>query len=181
MSNPLPAPQVAQLLGAQDRETLDVLGPIVQMLVEPAEGENAPCLMRGTIPPGVSVPLHSHPDPETFVHLSGELEGLAETGDGFAWLRIASGDVFHVPGDAKHAFRNRSQVPAIGIVVTTPMLGRFFREVGRPVVAGGPPAGPPSAETLERFLETARRYGHWNGTPEENAKVGLSLPQPFQP
>jgi hypothetical protein len=48
------------------------------------------------------------------------------------------------------------------------------------VVAGvhSAPAGPPSAEAIERFLATAERYGYWNATPEENAEVGLALPAP---
>lgn len=47
--------------------------------------------MRGTIPPGVVVPMHSHPDPETFLPLSGELEGLVVSPEGFAWGRDRPG------------------------------------------------------------------------------------------
>jgi quercetin dioxygenase-like cupin family protein len=50
--------------------------------------------------------MHAHPDPETFVHLSGGLEGLRESEDGFRWTPIRPGEVFHVPSGAKHAFRN---------------------------------------------------------------------------
>ena len=52
---------------------------------------------------------------------------------------------------------------------------RFFREVGAPAGTG---ATPPSPETVERFMRTAERYGHWLATPEENAEVGLTLPAP---
>jgi len=34
---------------------------------------------------------------------------------------------------------------------------------------------PPSAEAIAAFLETSRRYGHWNGTPRENAEIGLHV------
>jgi hypothetical protein len=37
---------------------LDVMGPTIEFLVPPADGE--PCVMRGTIPSGAAVPLHSH-------------------------------------------------------------------------------------------------------------------------
>ena len=43
---------------------------------------------------------------------------------------------------------------------TTSKLGRFFREVGAPVR----PSGPPSPETVRHFLDTAQRYGYWNGS-----------------
>ena len=86
-------------------ERLEVLGPTIQFVADPVE-ESAPCVMRGTIPPGVSVPLHSHADPETLLSLSGELRGLTFRGEDFEWIEIRPGDVFHVPGGAKHAFRN---------------------------------------------------------------------------
>ena len=87
------------------------------------------------------MPLHSHADPETFLVVSGRVEGLAmAAADDFAWIPIGPGDIFHVPGDAKHAWRNRSPEPAVTIVVTTPRIGRFFREVGTPAAAKAAPS-----------------------------------------
>jgi quercetin dioxygenase-like cupin family protein len=167
----------AHLVDPRTVETINVLGPTAQYLTSPDDGEHAPFIMRGTIPAGGAVPLHSHADPETFLAIAGELEGLVESADGFNWVRIGPGDVFHVPGGAKHAFRNPSREPAVQIVVTTARLGRFFREIGTPVAPGSPTGGPPPAEAIQRFLETAERYGYWNATPEENAEVGLTLPR----
>lgn len=169
--------RIAHLVDPSTTETLDVLGPTVQFLVPPQD-ENQPCVIRGMIPPGGVVPLHSHGDPETFFAVSGEVEGLAHSSDGFDWVRIAPGDVFHVPGDATHAFRNRSDHPAVNVIVTTAKIGRFFREIGTPVAPGSAVAGPPSDAAIEHFLATAERYGYWNATPEENAEVGLHLPFP---
>jgi quercetin dioxygenase-like cupin family protein len=154
--------------------TLDVLGPTIQFLTPP-EDDNAPCIMRGMIPPGVFVPLHSHAAPETFLHISGGLEGLTQTAEGFQWVRIKPGDTFHVPGGAKHAFRNQSRQPTVSIVVSTSKMGRFFREIGTPVITGGHLSAPPSGEVFQHFMETAERYGYWNATPEENEQVGLYL------
>lgn len=165
--------RVAHIVDLATAETIDVLGPTVQFLTPPEED---PCVMRGMLPPDAIVPLHSHPDPETFVVLSGELEGLAHAADRFTWVRIRAGDVFHVPGGTKHAFRNRSDAPAVMILVSTSKIGRFFREIATSIVPGAPD-GPPSGETLRHFLETAKRYGYWNATPEENAEAGLSLPR----
>jgi quercetin dioxygenase-like cupin family protein len=172
-----PAQPVAQLVDASAVESINVLGPTVRFLTSPDEGENAPLLIHGTIPPGGIVPLHSHADPETFLAISGHVEGLAMISpDDFTWVPVGPGDVFHVTGGAKHAWRNRSPEPAVSIIVTTARIGRFFREVGTPAdPASGTHAGPPPDEAIQRFLETAERYGYWNATPQENADVGLHL------
>jgi quercetin dioxygenase-like cupin family protein len=165
---------IAHLVGPETIETVSVFGPTIEFLT-PAGEDDAPCVMRGTIPPGAVVPLHSHPEPETFIALSGEVEGLAALPSGFEWLPVQPGDVFHVPGGARHAWRNLSRNPATNIVVTAQTLGRFFREVGTPHVIGKPPPMP-SRQAIEHFLATAERYGHWTASPDENAEVGLTLP-----
>ncbi|RUU96013.1 cupin domain-containing protein [Mesorhizobium sp. M6A.T.Cr.TU.017.01.1.1] len=165
--------RAAHLVDPRNVETLDVLGPVVQFLTSPRDGE--PCVMRGTIPPGVTVPLHSHADPETFIQISGEIEGLSQSQKGFVWVSIRPGDIFHVPGGAKHAFRNLSTEAAVMILVSTSRIGRFFREVGTPIAGESRHSDPPSAEAVQHFLKTAAAYGYWNATPEENASVGLSL------
>ena len=119
------------------------------------------------VPPGAIVPLHSHADPETFLPIAGELEALVDEDGRFAWVRVGPGDVFHVPGDAKHAFRNPAGEPAVMTIVSTARIGRFFREVGT-----APDAGPPPPE---HFAATSARYGYWNATLEENLAVGLDL------
>ena len=69
--------------------------------------------MIGTIPPGVVVPLHSHDDPETFIPISGQIQGLAyRSDDDFEWVTVQTGDIFHVPSGAKHGFKNTRQQPA---------------------------------------------------------------------
>ncbi len=58
------------------------------------------------------------------------------------------------------------------IVISTTRIAQFLREVGTPDTE----AGPPSAEAIEHFLQTAERYGYWNATPDENAQIGICLP-----
>jgi quercetin dioxygenase-like cupin family protein len=166
-------PDFAHLIQTNRLEMVDVLGPIVGFLTPPADDDTSSCVLLGMIPAGGFVPLHSHPDPETFIAISGDLEGLAERPGGFDWVQIAPGRAFHVPANAKHAFRNRSQHPAVSYVATTSKLGRFFREVGAPVQQRQ--SGPPSSETVRHFLDTAERYGYWNGSAEDNAAVGLQV------
>jgi hypothetical protein len=167
---------VAHLVEPERFEILDVMGPTIQFLTSPEADDLWPCVMRGTIPPGVDIPLHSHRDPETFVAISGEVEGLVDAPEGMKWVRITPGDVFHVPSGARHAFRNQGPAPAVTIISSTSKIARFFQELGTPVSPGVRPSGPPSGEAIRRFLETAERYGYWNATPEENAQVGITLP-----
>jgi quercetin dioxygenase-like cupin family protein len=153
---------------------LDVFGPIVEFLTSPDEPDAIYCVLIGTIPPGVSVPLHSHADVESFYVLSGSVQALTERGDSFEWLNVKSGDFIHVPGNAKHAFRNIGSEPVVELITTTPKIGKFFQEIGRPVTPGVP-AAPPTADEIAHFLQVAARYHYWNGSPQENAAIGISL------
>jgi hypothetical protein len=56
-------------------EIIDVLGPTIQFLSSD-ERENDPCIMRSIIPPGVTIPLPSHPEPEASIAIAGRIEGL---------------------------------------------------------------------------------------------------------
>lgn len=165
---------VAHLVDPDRVEIINVLGPTIQFLTSP-EDAGAPCVMRGTIPPGVPIPMHSHADPETFMAISGLVEALVCDGSDFKWVRINPGDIFHVPGHARHGFRNPGRQPAVMTIVSTSKIGRFFQEVGTRAVPGAY-AAPPSREAIQRFLNVSERYGYWNATPEENARVGLTLP-----
>jgi quercetin dioxygenase-like cupin family protein len=141
------------ILNLPDGATVEILTPV---------GNGLPCVMRGSIPPGGIVPLHSHADPETFLMTAGEIEGHL----GGEWSRLVAGDVRHVPGHARHAWQNVSRGPAEMYLVSTGTIARFFREI----------AAQPDA-----FLGISERYGYWNATPEENAEIGLTVPVPARP
>jgi mannose-6-phosphate isomerase-like protein (cupin superfamily) len=154
------------------RVILDVFGPTIERLTTATDD---PCQLLGTIPPGVSVPLHAHPDFEWFFVVSGSVQVLTERNGGFEWMGARPGDFIRIPGGAKHGFRNATGEPVVQLITTTPRLGRFFEEIGRPVTAGAI-LPPPTREELRRFAEVAARYGHWLGSPDENAAVGITLP-----
>jgi quercetin dioxygenase-like cupin family protein len=153
---------------------LDVFGPNLQFLTTPEEADESLCVMRGIIPPGGIVPMHSHTGIECFLMMSGQQEVLLETDGNYSWTMCSSGDFIQVRSLAKHAFRNLSTEPAVTLVTTTAKLGRFFEDVGRPVATETKPL-PPTPEELQHFAATAIRYGYWLATPEENAAVGLTL------
>jgi mannose-6-phosphate isomerase-like protein (cupin superfamily) len=165
--------QATSVVRKDTASVLDILGPTIAIL-SPASEDADYCMMIGTIPAGVCVPLHSHADVESFFVLSGAVQVLIERGGGFAWLDVKQGDFVHVPGSAKHAFRNTSGEPVAQLITTTPRLGRFFQETGKPVSAGASPS-PPTPDDLRRFAEVAARYGHWLGSPAENAAIGITL------
>ena len=149
---------------------LDVFGPTIEFLTPPAEGVF--CVLKGTIPPGASVPLHSHPEPESFLVVSGRGQVLTERDARLDWVDVKPGDFIHIPGGAKHAHRNTSSEPLVELATTNATLGKFFLEVGRPVRPDFPLL-PPTAEDLDRFRRISAGYDHWLASPAENAAVGL--------
>jgi mannose-6-phosphate isomerase-like protein (cupin superfamily) len=143
-------------------EILDVLGPRIQFLTPSS-------LIRGIVPAGVVVPLHSHPERETFYVLEGQVEGLRKD----RWITLGIGDPFDVPGGLKHGWRNLSNASASMLVVVAMRLGRFFRDIGRPVAMASQDAPKPA--DFQRLFEIATTYGYWLGSPADNAAVGLSV------
>lgn len=169
--------RIAHLVETTAAERLDILGPVIEILTRLGEKADDPCIMRGTIAPGCIVPLHSHADPEIFVQQSGTLEGLSCSANGYCWLPIRPGGVFCVPGDAKHGFRNLAREPAVSLIITTVRMGRFFERTGV-TVATASAAAPITPERLLHFLKVSEEFGYWNGSPADNAAVGLNLPGP---
>jgi quercetin dioxygenase-like cupin family protein len=156
---------------AGERAVLDALGPKIEPLT--SMEEESYCVIKGTIPPGVSVPLHSHSDAESFYVLSGEAQVLVQSEDGLDWQTLKPGDFVQIPGDAKHAWRNISDQPMEALITTTPKLGNALREMSEP--ARGRDLGSHGPQHMERLAEISERYGYWMASPEENAELGISL------
>jgi quercetin dioxygenase-like cupin family protein len=151
-----------------------LLGPTVEFLTSPQEANIDFCVLRGVIPPGVSVPLHSHPDTEDFFIVSGEVQALRQGAQGYEWINAKAGDYLHVPSGTRHGWRNVASEPMVAYLITTTKLARFFQEVGRPVTATPQPETAEGlGQFLARFETVSAKYGYWNATPEENAAVGI--------
>jgi quercetin dioxygenase-like cupin family protein len=103
------------------------------------------------------VPLHSHPDTEDFLVISGELEGLRQDSEDHTWIRAKAGDYIHVASNARHGWRNISGVPTVVFIITTKKIGQFFQETGRPVT--GTPL-PVTSEDLAHFAAISAKYGY---------------------
>jgi quercetin dioxygenase-like cupin family protein len=149
---------------------LDVFGPTLEFVSGPDDPAAGFWVMRGVVPPGVVVPLHSHNDAEDFFILAGTQQVLTMGDQGLQWADVNAGDYVHIPAGVPHAHRNVSDEPAVELVVTTPRLGRFFQEVAR-----FDTSQPPTPAELAEFVAVATRYGYDLGTPEQNAAVGIAL------
>ncbi|MBV8442063.1 MAG: cupin domain-containing protein [Hyphomicrobiales bacterium] len=160
----------AEMEGVVGRR-IDLFGPTVEFLSAPSEAE-AFCALRGTIPQGAFVPLHSHPDDEDFYIVSGEILALRQGAQGYESTVCRPGDHVRLPGGVRHGFRNVSSGPSVSLVVTTATLGRFFLEMGRPLEQA---SLPPTPEDFVRRVSVAAKYGYWLASPEENAAVGIRL------
>ena len=149
-------------------------GTRFEILASPDEVGDGICLIRGTVPPAVAVPLHSHSDVELFYVLEGSMEVFLATQDTGGWTTVGVGSVVSVPANVKHALRNTSSVPATLIVVTTSKLYEFFREVSKPFDPNHQP-GPQTPEEIKIFLGIVARYGYWVASLEDNAAIGIRL------
>ena len=86
---------------------------------------------------------------------------------------LRAGDVLDIRDGVRHAWRNISEAPVRLLIVTTVRLGKFLREIGRPLAAAN---APPSPGDVERLISISKRHGYWNGSSDDNAAIGLSLP-----
>ena len=159
-------PEVAAV-DATTPEWLDVVGLSLEVLVELGACEHDPVLLRATLPPRAAIPLHAHPEAETFVVLDGCLDVYV---DG-EWRSGGPGTVLPVTGGATHAIRNGGDELVVTICVTTAPLLAFFRDAAEPV--GAEPPGPPSPARLQRLAAIALAHGQSFAEPEKQAAAGL--------
>ena len=170
MPDKLPSTVLRQIADGTPYTAVDVFGPSLEFISGPDDPGAEFWAMRGVVPPGVAVPLHSHDDAEDFLILAGTQQVLTKSDRGLHWRDVKAGDYVHIPGGTPHAHRNVSDEPAVELVITTARLGRFFQEVARTGVTH-----PPTPAELAEFVAVATRYGYDLATPEQNAAVGIAL------
>jgi quercetin dioxygenase-like cupin family protein len=134
--------------------------PGLQYLTEVTDGDENYCVVLGTFPPGAVVPLHSHPDRETFYVIS----GISELYRGDRWETLGPGDTADVQDGIRHAWKNSAVSTTTMFIVTTMRLARFLRDIS--VDAG-------SADAAARFQSLVQKNGFWLANPQENAAIGL--------
>jgi quercetin dioxygenase-like cupin family protein len=155
-------------------QTFIVLGVLLQFLTTPEQINDQICVMRGTVPSGAVIPLHSHADPEIFYVLNGSLEVFQAEGSSAGWQTVNAGEVVSIPGNVRHALRNASHSPINSITVSKQELYSFFRELAQPFDPNRPPA-PPTPDEMQQLFSVAEKYKYWLASPDENAAIGISL------
>ena len=159
-----------QMLHESEHPLLDLFGPTVQFLTSPEEAEGKFCILIGVIPREGFIPIHSHEGIECFFMLSGQQEVVVEEQGEFRWIVCNAGEFIQVPSGAKHGFLNRSAKPASSLIVTTAKLGRFYKEIGRPLDPGSQQKMP-TAHELQHLMDAAKRFGYWMAPPRKTPQL----------
>src|ERR1700733_1314365 len=82
---------LCQIAEGTSYTAVDVFGPTVEFISGPDDPGADFWVMRGVVPPGVTVPLHSHDDAEDFFILSGTQQVLSESESGLQWYDVSGG------------------------------------------------------------------------------------------
>jgi quercetin dioxygenase-like cupin family protein len=151
----------------------ELLGASFRFLAGPSETGFDVGVLAGGIPAGVAVPLHAHADPEVICILEGSLDVYLESYER-GWRHAVAGDTVIIPGGVKHALLNKGSADMNCILITQGKLYRFFRDV---TVPSDSTSLPPNPKQVERVFGISAEYGYWMGSPQDNAGIGLELPQ----
>jgi len=142
------------------REKIEVLGVELEWKLTADDTNHQYCVLAATVPPGVGIPPHQHPDQEAFYVLDGSPEFAFETLLGLNWKRAEPGEMINIPPHTLHGFRNLTDHTVRVLITCTPNLGRFFEDAGLPIAHDVPHTlAPPTPAQIQRVLEIAQRYG----------------------
>jgi quercetin dioxygenase-like cupin family protein len=137
------------------------LGSLVTIKV-PGEAVEGRCtLIEFLAPQGLSPPLHSHPQDETFTLIDGAMTFVA----GDQRFLCETGASWIVPRGLRHTFRVESATMRLVAVYAPAGMDQCFREAGLPAASPTlPPADAPT-RPLEEIERAMRDHGHDNFGP----------------
>ena len=148
-------------------EKFELLGVELEWRLTDTETGNRYCVLEATIPPGVMVPPHRHPDQKAFLVLEGAPEFATESSCGPEWCFAIPGDMINVSPMSLHGIRNPTTSDVRVLITCTPNFGRFLEDAGLPFHTHSPHRSRiPSPTQVNRVLEIGRRYGHVYSTDE---------------
>ena len=143
---------------AKESDRIEILGIELEWKLRRNDTVDQYCVLAATMPPGVGVPIHQHPQQEAFFILEGEAEFAVES-SGLAWKKVLPGDMVNIPPDAMHGFRNESDGEVKLLLTCAAELGEFFEEAGLPLTENEPVRAEVSAQEVQRVLEIALKHG----------------------
>jgi quercetin dioxygenase-like cupin family protein len=133
-------------------ERFSIFDDNVTVKVTGMETGGAYALLTITIAPGGGPPLHTHPQAETCVVLSGEFAFVWRDGGDARTVQAGAGCLMHAPGGAPHRFENVGETPGTVLIVCEPATLDFLRAMS---VAFPPGAGP----DMETLLDLSAQHG----------------------
>lgn len=140
-------------LAPADSPELPTPAGLIDIKLEADWTDGAYALMVATVQPeGGPLPLHAHPFGETFWVLDGAFQFSTVTARGLEHPVLHAGEMVHVPSDVPHTFRNIGEAPARLLVVASPTLISFVREITTLAPFNGP-------LDMEKAGPITRKYG----------------------
>lgn len=148
------------VLSPEDGEALAVGPPDTGRIiikVDPRNtGETRLAMGIQVLEPGGVIPVHLHEGLEELVFV---YAGVGKSVIGDDEVELVPGTTLYVPRRVWHGITNSGPEPLrLTWTVCPPGLENFFREMGRPIMKGEPPA-PPSPPDLDAVVRMAARHG----------------------
>ena len=139
-------------LAPNESEQLPTPAGFFSVKLDADQTDGAYAILVSTVPSQAGPPpLHSHPFGESFWVLRGTFEFSAVTANGLETLVLHDGGLLHVPSNVPHTFKNVGEETGELLVIASPVLVDFLREIA----ALGPFKGP---EDMVRAAPVMRKY-----------------------
>jgi quercetin dioxygenase-like cupin family protein len=135
------------------------LNSFVTVWVSMSDGQDGISVLEHCVPYGSSPPLHLHRTEDEIMHV---LEGEFRVKFKDEERRLVAGEVLLLPKGVPHTYRVESEKGGGCLTVTVRGdFERLVRAVSRPAerLEMPPPAGPPSADTLQALKTNAAKFG----------------------
>jgi quercetin dioxygenase-like cupin family protein len=152
--------QAPKVIGANEGQTLSVMGGNYRILVSGKETGGAFATIEMLVPPGGGPGPHAHADfEESFYIVEGEVLVKSEV----STFTATKGAFINIPkGGIVHGFKNKSDKMAHLLCTVVPAgLEEMFLEIGQPVKAGEflPPPVMSDPEVAKKMVALAEKYG----------------------
>lgn len=151
-------PSAVWMTQAGEGTAIDVLGVKLTRKLSAADNGHQFAVIEALVPPEVRVPMHNHPEFETFYMLSGEVNFFRMADGKPEMLKATPGTTVSIPSFAYHGFENAGKSAATMLIVCPEGIEKFFDAAGTPMAEVTP--GPPSAEAIQRVVRVAESFGH---------------------